>query len=594
MPILKKITKVKPVEQQCITIADPEGLFVTKNGIVTHNSYLAMFMSVFIAVHTSLMRNAKKYLGLNPASPIAQAFVSFSIDKVQETLLEPFVLALENGPIFEKVHTRDSMAKKERDQLLSGTSEKIFWTTSSPTSAIQFGNGPQIKIVSSLHRLLGLNLIGGAVTELTHFRDAGKDDDYIMNLYWELKNRVQIRTMKGNYWGRIILDSSPDDISGAVDQYINGNAKDDASNKIVRGSVWQTNPEQFAGQHTFPVFIGGAGKPPKIVDTSEVNKFEATQLLWVPEDLKNSFKNNPVKSLRDLGGLPSGNQARLFTSYDAIEESMTDKLENVYTFITAPAKDDPRHLIFNQIKKQFFKNTGIKTRFYYKPYLPRVIHIDQSYVSDFSCISAVHVEKDEKTGETMYIVDFTITIVPQGGKISLDAIKFFIEDLRDLGGMVIQQVSFDQFQSESSVQYLEGRGFNVTKISVDRTTDPYFFLYSVIESGKFKIGKNIIFKNNLKALELVRRDRSGTQKVDHTNGSIPDPFGNSDWETSIIGNNGKDVSDAVCGAVEAARTVLAPLGIREIWTDDFITVTSEDEASNQLSRFLKSRGLVLN
>jgi hypothetical protein len=204
------------------------------------------------------------------------------------------------------------------------------------------------------------------------------------------------------------------------------------------------------------------------------------------------------------------------------------------------------------------------------------------------------VEKDEKTGETMYIVDFTITIVPQGGKISLDAIKFFIEDLRDLGGMVIQQVSFDQFQSESSVQYLEGRGFNVTKISVDRTTDPYFFLYSVIESGKFKMGKNIIFKNNLKALELVRRDRSGTQKVDHTNGSIPDPFGNSDWETSIIGNNGKDVSDAVCGAVEAARTVLAPLGVREIWTDDFITVTSEDEASNQLSRFLKSRGLVLN
>jgi hypothetical protein len=556
-------------------------------------SYLAMFMSLFIDTHISLMRNAKKYLGLNPASPIARAFVSFSIDKVQETLLEPFILALENGPIFEKVHTRDSMAKKERDQLLSGNIEKIYWTTSSPTSAIQFANGPQIKIVSSLHRLLGLNLIGGAVTELTHFRDAGKDDDYIMDLYSELKSRVHVRTMKGNYWGRVILDSSPDDISGGVDQYINGLAKEDSANYIIRGSVWEWDPKRFEDQEKFPMFIGGAGKPPKIIEGFE-NQYEPVSVIEVPEELKSSFKYNPVKALRDLAGLPSGNQARLFTSYDAIEEAMTDKLENVYTFITAPAKDDPRHLIFNQIKKQFFKNTGIKTRFYYKPYLPRVIHIDQSYVSDFSCISAVHVEKDEKTGETMYITDFTVTIVPQGGKISLDAIKFFIEDLRDLGGMIIQQISFDQFQSESSVQYLEGRGFNVTKISVDRTTDPYFFLYSVIESGKFKMGKNIIFKNNLKALELVRRDRSGTQKVDHTNGSIPDPFGNSDWETSIIGNNGKDVSDAVCGAVEAARTILAPLGVREIWTADFVTVTSEDEAANQLSRFMKSRGLVLN
>lgn len=554
-------------------------------------SYMAMFMSLYIDVHISLMRNAKKYLGLNPASPIAQAFISFSIDKVQETLLEPFILALENGPIFEKVHTRDSMAKKERDQLLSGNVEKIYWTTSSPTSAIQFANGPQIKIVSSLHRLLGLNLIGGAVTELTHFREAGKDDDYIMDLYSELKSRVHVRTMKGNYWGRVILDSSPDDISGAIDQYINGIAKEDETNKIIRGSVWEWDPKRFEDQGRFPMFVGGAGKPPKIAD-GDLTQFEPTQIILVPDELKSSFKYNPVKALRDLAGLPSGNQSRLFTSYDGIEASISNRLENVYTFITAPSKEDPTHLVYNQIKGQFFKSTGLKTRFYYKPYLPRVIHVDQSFSSDFTCISAVHIEKNALTSETMYIVDFTVTIIPHGGKISLDAIKFFIEDLRDIGGMYIQQVSFDQFQSEASIQYLEGRGFNVKKISVDRTTDPYYFLYSIIESGKFKIGKNIIFKNNLKSLELVKRDKTGTQKIDHTNGQVPDPFGNADWETSIIGNNGKDVSDAVCGAVEAARTVLAPLGARDDWEDDFVTEVSEEKAKTDLVSFLKSKGLV--
>ena len=555
-------------------------------------SYTTMFASLYMDTHVALMRNAKKYLGLNPASPIARAFLSFSIDKVSETLLEPFILALENSPKYEKVHTKDVMIKRERDQILSGgKADKIYWTTASPTSAISIANATQIKIVSSLHKLLGLNLIGGGVTELTHFRDAGWSDDAIMDLYWELKNRVQVRTMKGNYWGRIILDSSPDDISGAVDQYINGSAKEDPTNMIVRGASWEWGPENHDMEHLFPVYKGGAGRPPKVIEQNEVNKYDVSQIIWVPEDLRTSFKNNPIKSMRDLAGMPSGSQSRLFIDYEALEKSFTTKLKNIYTFILASTRDDADGLIWKQVKDLLFINNGIKTQFYYKPYLARTIAIDSSISGDVTGIACTHIEKSAKTGETMFIVDFTIPIIPDGGRISLDSVKFFIEDLRDKGNMNIETVSFDSFQSENAIQYLEMKGFKVQRQSVDKTTEPYYFLYSMIESDRVRVGQNIFLKNNLKSLKIVKRDKTGTPKVDHENGVIPDPHGNAEWSTSIIGINAKDVSDAVTASVYTANSTLAVYGPRDTWYEEQAAELTSEEVIAKGNDFIKSLGL---
>jgi hypothetical protein len=115
----------------------------------------------------------------------------------------------------------------------------------------------------------------------------------------------------------------------------------------------------------------------------------------------------------------------------------------------------------------------------------------------------------------------------------------------------------------------------------------------VIESGKFKIGRNIFFKNNLKSLKIVKRSNTGTPKVDHDEGPIPDPQGNAEWETSLIGLNAKDVSDAVCGSVYAANSLLAPLGAPEMWTDDNIGLITEDFAKESISNLMQQMGLVM-
>jgi hypothetical protein len=164
----------------------------------------------------------------------------------------------------------------------------------------------------------------------------------------------------------------------------------------------------------------------------------------------------------------------------------------------------------------------------------------------------------------VYIADLTIAIIPGKRRINLDAIKLFVEDLRDIGGMAIGAVSFDQFQSSSAKQYLKRKEFEVHNISVDRTTGPYLEMISLINQGRLKMGRNIHMKNNLKSLRMTER-KSGSKKVDHLIGNVPKEGGDK-WETSWIGYYAKDVSDSVCGAIELHKVTGHP--VTEVWEPD--------------------------
>jgi len=427
------------------------------------------------------------------------------------------------------------------------------------------------------------------MTELGFFRDAGKSDDYIMQFFNDLKKRIYSRMKKserGLFFGRSILDSSPNDLDSPIDRYIMFDAEKDPKNYIVQGSVWKWAPEEYpdAETDTFPVFKGGSGKPPEIL-TNTIG-YHAEDILQVPRSLYQFFVDDLKKSMKDLAGLPTGATDKLFYDYDKIEGAFVDKLKNIYTCIRADALMPPSGLIWNQFKDQFFiKTVTGNYRFYYKPNLPRVLHFDQSISNDMTGVAAVHVERknmafsNELAKDLIYVVDFVVPIHPYGGRINLEAIKDFVLDLAGKGNFPVAGLSFDTFQSEANIQALERAGFETDVISVDKSLDPYMYLAQQIEQGNLKIGKNIFFKNNLKSLRIIPRD-SGSFKVDHTLGDSPSPSGGVDdsWEQSLLGINAKDVSDAVCGAVYNAKKILAtnPLALRELW--DAEKVFSSPEA----------------
>lgn len=599
---IKSIEKTDLKGGVCIETDDAERLFLTSNYIVTHNSYLTALTILYVTLCVSLMRDPWNYFGLNPATVLAQVLSSYSQKKSSEVLLEPFNNILDSSPFFEKVKMKEQMREADEAFREAEKVDKIFYTTASPTSAMTFSGGVNIKLASSNRDILGLSIICCAFSELSFFTEAGRSSEWIMNFYNSGKARIKSR-LHGDYYGRSILDSSPNDRDNAIDAYIIGDARKDKTNYIVEGSMWKWDPERYGKEQTFKVFTGATGQPPKVLNPGDPLLRDASispdKIIDVPLSLKQDFENDVVKSLKDCAGIPSGSVHALISDYSKIEKMFFTGLRNIYTGISAPAEVSPIDLIWNQVSEKFFIRRGNRYEYYYKPYLPRVVAVDQSVVTDVTCVSMGHIERYKDTGDNIFVIDFTIPVIPtKNSKVNLEAIRVFIEDLRNKGGINITAVGFDQFQSEVTMQNLKRDGFVVEKISSDRTMDPYMNLSALLGAGRVAVGRNIYLKNNLKSLEFTRGKHGGKTKIDHDSSKAGVTFSTDEnWETSPLGMYAKDVSDATVGVIELCRRFFKTS--EEVWWDspeelEANTAKGRDLVREQLLDTLRTLGLRLN
>ena len=599
---IKSIERTDLVGGVCIETDDAERLFLTSNYIVTHNSYLTALTILYVTLCVSLMRDPWNYFGLNPATVLAQVLSSYSQKKSSELLLEPFNNILDSSPFFEKVKMKEQMREADEAFREAEQVDKIFYTTASPTSAMTFSGGVNIKLASSNRDILGLSIICCAFSELSFFTEAGRSSEWIMNFYNSGKARIKSR-LHGDYYGRSILDSSPNDRDNAIDAYIIGDARKDKTNYIVEGSMWKWDPERYGKERTFKVFTGATGQPPKILNPGDPLLSDAAvspdKIIDVPVSLKQDFENDVVKSLKDCAGIPSGSVHALINDYSKIEKMFFTGLRNIYTGISAPAEVSPIDLIWNQVNEKFFVRRGNRYEYYYKPHLPRVVAVDQSVVTDVTCVSMGHIERYKETGDNIFVIDFTIPVIPtKDSKVNLEAIRVFIEDLRDKGGMNIVAVGFDQFQSEVTMQNLRRDNFVVDRISSDRTMDPYMNFSALLSAGRVAVGRNIYLKNNLKSLEFTRSKRGGKSKIDHDSSKAGITFSTDEnWETSPLGMYAKDVSDATVGVIELCRRFFKTS--EEVWWDspeelEANVTRGRDLVREQLLDTLRTLGLRLN
>lgn len=565
-------------------------------------STLSVIIILYITVCVSLMIDPHKYFGLAKSGSICMMFVSYTLTKARELLVSPFSNILESSPYFEKVTRRDKMFEL-LDEFKQGNKpvDKLYYTTatSDKSSLFEFDSGLSFKLSSSPQALLGLNILCIVFSELAFFTDAGKSSEYVMRLYNDGLGRIHSRFYE-NYYSRSILDSSPNSLTNAIDDFIVNEAPKNPSNYIVRGAVWEWQKDDFKAEfengETFKVFTGGKGQPPKILDVLDPLNDEPSvqnKILLVPNSLKQDFIADINKALKDRAGLPSGVADSLISDYSVIEKMFDNNLKNIYTSIVAPANENPTHLIWNQIQNVFFKNKGGKFEFYYLPNIERCISIDQSVVNDVTSISMTHIERDAFDNETHYVCDFTIAIIPDKNRINLESIKCFIEDLKTLGHINITAISFDQFQSESNIQNLKRDGFTVEHLSVDRSTGPYLNLLSLLNRNKISVGKNIFLKNNLKSLHAVHSKKSDNIKIDHDASREQILIGNDDWETSYLGSYGKDVSDSLCASIELCNKYYKVPQVN--WQPQLLdklnnNISSKQEAQNKLNSLLTKMG----
>ncbi len=521
---------------------------ILSSAIGTGKSFISALWSLYITTHLWSMKDPKRFFGLSQATSIVQALISFTMEKASQLLLQPFMQILTSSPKFRRVKMEERLEKNQVEH-----PEQICWTTAGRMGALQFYNDIHYIIASSPENLLGLNMITAILSEISFFLEKGFSSEYIWRIYQDSKARVRSR-FENKYFSGTVIDSSPNDIElSPIDKYVfQGQAEKDFRNYVVTGTQWDFLPNKFpvwnkTGE-SFPVFRGSQEKPAKILYEEEVEHYKKDEVYFVPTDVKNLFEENVIKNVKDYCGWPSGSTGTLVRDEDVIERMFDNSLKNVYTNIYAPETKDSRHLIWNEIKNQFFVKTFSKGyEFYRNPKEKRYLHIDQAEINDMASIAMVHPETDKQTGMLVYVTDFTIVISPEKGRINLDAIRYFIEDLRNLGGLPIEVVSFDQYQSSAAIQYLKDKGFNIARLSVDRDPKVYYSYISLMSSGKIKSGKNIFLKNNIKSLQEVRLN-SGKKKIDHTKGKVV-YWDGANWKRSEMGKFAKDASDSHCGAV---------------------------------------------
>lgn len=588
-------------------------------------STLTMISNLYEAVCYALMINPFKYFGGAPSSVYVLALASWSDKKAGELYAEPLRNIIEQAPYFVRLRTHNEM-KELNDKLMAGEPTPYgndclpYTTAAGPGSICQFAGNLSMKAMSSVGGQMGLNIMHASFSELSFFIDEGGwTNEKIWTFFQKVRSRVDSR-MKGNFYGRCILDSSPNTMESVIDKYIVNDAPKDLHNLILSGSRWKWFPEEFPNfvvsgkeQHNFdvgfPLYKGTNGEPPRVIESeTDLSTFANQDIIWCPREQITDLgsvsyiskaKSEPVEFLRDLAGIPAGSANRIFYDPHVVDDIFDNDLPSVYAPILAKSTENPEKLIWNQIKSQLFNWQIDHYQLKYKPQLPRVASVDLAISGDAAVVGIAHSELlDSPNGMIpCYVADAIIEVIPVGGQINLDAFSCFIEDLVTEGNLKISYVSYDQFQSRPFEQRLKRLGIVTEYVSVDKNNEPYASLIDYAWNRRIFAGKNVMLKNNLFSLHLTKR-KSGTMKYDHFNGEntyqddwcLPyAKYTKESWENSQIGTFAKDASDTLAAAVYLLQTH-QELQSSTLWAPNHL---SKQDAMNNFSQILSTSGFQL-
>lgn len=534
-----------------------------KNKLVTYcctgygKSTLLALIKFYRAVINESYRNPKQYLNLGESTRLTDSTICFTKSSAYSLVLNLVENLLNTSPKCKKLHYERDMLNPEYTQ----SGKILFCNTSEGDSIFRIGN-IYMECCSDINSLIGKNLVSVSCTEMAFLTEV-MPEERVMKLLNEMISRVQNRFGYNNPNVSIVIDSSPNSLETQADQWINKH-KNDKDVLFINDNKWSLPRfdwmfplyNQDRKNNVFPIFKGTSTQPTKIITKDEVKNYNEDDILWTPIDLYELAKDNVAKTMRDFGATPTaGSDTKLFTNHELIEKCFVPNLKNFYMQEYASYLLPPETLLWDRVRPLLYVYTGKQNSFRLKRYpsAPRFIHIDLAEKKDMAGITMVHLECD-KIGRKMYVVDFSLPIMcKKEDKINLDSFKYLVQCMKIYGNTNIKKVTYDNFQSAPSIQFIERLGIECERLSLDNTPDYYLSFASWVMQGRVKMGRNLIMKNNLKSLVTTngghngKESKSGKLIIDHVQGDFFD-MENSDWKTSKAGYFGKDLADSLCGA----------------------------------------------
>jgi hypothetical protein len=542
-------------------------------------TFIARLLIIYTIIWFHCLREPAMYYGLSPLTELAIYLISFKFEKTRQVYLQPIYKILKQSEKFIQIESKEKVIDKQREI----GNNKIVWCKSAVTGEITLASGLQIQLGNTeALSFIGADAIQAYISEIAYFIEyAGTTEETIFRLYTDISERIEA-TVGNSYLAYTYLDTSANLSESLIEKHMIEQLQFEEGVYFKWNSRWDITPWkcpqwQSTGE-TFKVITGSADFPAKIIkNDKELDNIPRDLVVEVPIDFYKRFRDNLLRSIKDIAGRPTNNENKFITETQLITNIFSNStLQNIEGIIIADASEMPEELLWNKIKNKFFV-TDINGKFIIKraPKEKRYIGLDNAYslMGDIMGFATVHKEWSIEKKQVMYIIDWCFPLGPREKGINLDAPIYFILDLNDKAFLPIKGLYTDSFESEAQKQFLNRRNIEVFIQSVDEDLNPYQYFLTCLSNELIKGGKNIFLRNNLSC--LIKEYKSNKkEKINHPKGPTNNKY-LGEWDKSTCGLFAKDVSDAVCHAVYAAYcdTAYSPITIYEEENKKFESIT---------------------
>ena len=404
--------------------------------------------------------------------------------------------------------------------------------------------------------MIGMNVISAIIDEANFFGDSsGSEVDLgsVEELYNSVLSRTSSRFTSNGVNNSLNLVISSSTFKTSLTAKLYDKSLTDPSIRYARARLWDIKPQGtykneyfyvFAGNDKFDPFIIndtidlctklGISLDPSLSLPEAISKLSQEYRLLideVPIDFRNIYENNIIQGLQDFSGMSVSSTGKLFSSRSTFESCIDESIKPLFTkseFTVETNNDEPYNCV------QYYLN-GVD--FPHKE-CPRYMHIDIGVANDaygIACCYKYGSKIIDGVEVPEYFYDFSLRIVPPAPpkRVSIDRCHQFILYMRDVLGLKIGLISFDQFQSEASRQFLTEHGFNVKYQSVDKTDTAYLYFVDCLYKQCVHFSREFADSIQKELFDLIwYRQKS---KVDHPS------------------TGAKDRMDAVVGALYNAN-----------------------------------------
>ena len=508
-------------------------LVVLTGSIGTGKSTIALYALAYIQYRIMILKEPWKFFELADAGKMTISFFNLNKSLGDSRGYKKLMYFLAKSPWFRRnaFYISDT---KDGDVL---EFKLIKYALASP-----YGQG---------FGIIGEDVVAGILDEVDTPIPAIKMKERVIEAYNATVIRFKTRFAPSGYsLGKLFVVSSKQDELSFIDTFI-AERKESKEVLIFDIPLWEAKPKHNFSGVTFPIAIGDAFNPSKIISEEEVAQYvkNGYNIVRPPVEFKKEFQMDLVKSLRDIAGVTTAGarKFKLFPSeklvIDCFDETKIDPVK--VSTINIGLKDEVDLIWYLDISKIRLDKT-----------VSRCVHFDIAVSGDAASISMAGIKEwkeidvlkpdgtYKKEVAPIIETDFTMRIKARDGdRIPLHKLRKLVLDLRGAGINIFRFSADLVLASEDTRQLLQAAGIETEYISLDKTNQPYYDFRNLVFEKRWVCHRRARLLFELKYLEQV------DGKIDHPAKVTDLEFLDDGSSREIVMEGTKDEADATVGAV---------------------------------------------